>query len=259
MADVTLDTSTAPRVVTIRLDRPPMNAISRRTTEELDAVLTELEGRDDVGAVVVWGGPKVFAAGADVKEFPELDRAGAHALSRRLNEVFDRLAALPVPVVAAVNGFALGGGFELALTADFVLVGDSARLGLPEIQLGLIPGGGGTQRLSRLVGPMRAKHLVYTGRHVKAPEAVELGIALAVYPDDAVYDAAVELAAGLARGPASLGLAKRVIDGAAHLAMGEALAAETDGFADCFLTDDARCGIDSFLENGPGKATFSGR
>ncbi|MCB0994852.1 MAG: enoyl-CoA hydratase/isomerase family protein [Acidimicrobiales bacterium] len=259
MADVTLDTTTTPRVATIRLDRPPMNAISRQTTEELDASVAELEGRDDIGAVVIWGGPKVFAAGADVKEFPDLDRAGALALSQRLNEVFDRLAGLPQPVIAAVNGFALGGGFELALTADFMLLGESARLGLPEIQLGLIPGGGGTQRLSRLVGPMRAKHLVFTGRHVKAPEALELGIALAVHPDDDVYDAALALAASLAAGAASMRIAKRVIDAGAPLGMAEALAVETEGFADCFDTEDARTGILSFMENGPGKATFSGR
>ncbi|MDH3753985.1 MAG: enoyl-CoA hydratase/isomerase family protein [Acidimicrobiia bacterium] len=255
---VRLDVDADKRVATVQLDRPPMNALGTDLVIELGEVTAELAASDEVRAVVLWGGPRIFAAGADIKEFPSLDRAGAVELSTRLNDTFLAFENLPQVTVAAVTGYALGGGCELAMAAEFRLAADTAVFGQPEILLGLIPGAGGTQRLTRLVGVTTAKELVYSGRQVTATEAVEIGLASAVHPADAVYDAAVELAATYAAGPAALGLAKRSIMGGLALPLDEAVKVETERFADCFDTDDARAGVQAFIDHGPGNATFTG-
>jgi enoyl-CoA hydratase/carnithine racemase len=163
-------------------------------------------------------------------------------------------------VIAAVTGYALGGGYELALCADFRVLGASATIGQPEIQLGIIPGAGGTQRLARLVGPAKAKDLVFTGRHVGAEEALEIGLADAVVPDDEVYTTALAMAAKFAAGPPlALAAAKRAIDGGLDGSLDDGLTLETRLFAGLFDTEDQKTGMSSFLESGPGKATFSGR
>jgi enoyl-CoA hydratase/carnithine racemase len=163
-------------------------------------------------------------------------------------------------VIAAVNGYALGGGFELALTADFRVLGERAKVGVPEITLGVIPGAGGTQRLTRLVGPAKAKDLVFTGRHVGAEEALALGIADRVVPDGGVYETALEMARSYASGPSvALRAAKQAIDDGLELDLESALRLETALFAGLFATDDQRIGMTSFVENGPGKAQFTGR
>jgi enoyl-CoA hydratase len=256
---VKLEIDTDKRVATVRLDRPPMNAISAALVADLAAVTAELGANDDVRAVVLWGGPTIFAAGADIKEFPELDHDAALELSTRLNRTFLAFENLPQITVAAVNGYALGGGCELAMTAEFRIIGDDAVFGQPEILLGLIPGAGGTQRLSRLVGITKAKELNYSGRMVKAAEALEIGLASAVHPAENVYDAAVELAAGYAAGPAALQMAKAAMMRGLHLPLDEAVKVEAEEFAKCFATDDCAVGVESFIENGPGKATFTGR
>jgi enoyl-CoA hydratase/carnithine racemase len=247
-------------VGTIRLDRPKMNAINEQLHGEVRAAALEAGERADVRAVVLYGGERVFAAGADIKQMSQLDDAGMSAWGRELTDSFTAVAHIPKPVIAAVTGYALGGGYELALCADFRVLGASAKIGQPEIQLGIIPGAGGTQRLSRLVGPAKAKDLIFTGRHVGAEEALEIGLADAVVPDDEVYSTAVAMARKFAAGPPlALAAAKRAIDEGLDLPIADGLALETRLFAALFDTEDQKTGMSSFLENGPGKAQFSGR
>ncbi len=255
---VRLEEGTAPGVATIRLDRPPMNAISNQLTAELHAVVDGLASRDDIGAVVVWGGPKIFAAGADIKEFPNLkDKPEAVAFSRKLNDALLALENLPQITIAAVNGFALGGGCELCMATDFRVAGERATFGQPEVLLGISPGAGGTQRLSRLVGITKAKEMNYTGRQVKADGALAMGLVSAVHPDDDCYPKALELAAGYARGPKALRYIKRAMMEGLSLPLAEAVALEAEAFGDCFETEDRVTGIASFIEHGPGKAEFN--
>jgi enoyl-CoA hydratase/carnithine racemase len=247
-------------VATLRLDRPKMNAIDGALRAELRAAAVEARDRDDVRAVVLYGGERVFAAGADIKEMSTMSYAEMTSWGTQLQEALTVVARLPKPVVAAVTGYALGGGFELALTADFRVLGERAKVGVPEITLGVIPGAGGTQRLTRLVGPAKAKDLVFTGRHVAAEEALALGIADRVVPDAGVYEAARELAAQFAQGPAvALRAAKQAIDDGLELDLDAALRLESALFAGLFATEDQKAGMASFLEQGPGKASFTGR
>jgi enoyl-CoA hydratase len=237
-----------------------MNALNQTVQQELLAAATEATQRADVRAVVVYGGPKVFAAGADIKEMAELSLADMAERAGPLSRSFDSVARIPKPVVAAVTGYALGGGCELALTADFRVCGDNARLGQPEILLGIIPGAGGTQRLARLVGPARAKDIVYTGRFVGAEEALAIGLVDRVVPPDDVYAAALELAGRFTSGPAvALRAAKAAIDGGLDVDLASGLRLESYLFASLFGTEDRGIGMRSFIENGPGKARFVGR
>jgi enoyl-CoA hydratase len=246
------------RVATIRLDRPPMNAINSVVQEELRAAADEVGRNPDVRAVILYGGEKVFAAGADVKEFAGQDHAYLMRDASRVMSAIDAVARIPKPVVAAVTGYALGGGCELALTADFRISADTAKWGQPEILLGIIPGMGGTQRLPRLVGPAKAKDLIFTGRFVDAQEALEIGLVDAVVPAEEVYDAARKMAAKFARGPAlALAAAKAAIDGGLDTDLATGLRLESHLFASVFATEDSRTGMQSFVENGPGKAVFA--
>jgi enoyl-CoA hydratase len=245
---------------TIRLDRPPMNALNAQVQEELHAAAIEVTGRSDVRAVVLYGGEKVFAAGADIKEMVTADYAAMVERAAPLQAAFDALARIPKPTVAAVTGYALGGGCELALTADFRVCGDNAKLGQPEILLGIIPGAGGTQRLPRLIGAARAKDLVYSGRFVGAEEALAIGLVDKVVAPDDVYSAAVELVGRYVNGPAlALRAAKAAIDGGLDGDLASGLRLETQLFTGLFATEDRTIGMTSFVENGPGKATFVGR
>jgi enoyl-CoA hydratase/carnithine racemase len=257
---VRLEVDSERRVGTIRLDRPPMNALSQQVLREIRDAAEEAGERDDVGAVVVWGGPKVFAAGADIKEFPTWT---AEDIAGETGEVLEgsmeTLARLSVPTIAAINGYALGGGCELALACDFRFAADNAKMGQPEILLGIIPGAGGTQRLPRLIGRSKAKELVFSGRMVDMVEAERIGLVDGVFPADDVYDRAVEAAARYAAGPRALRLAKQAIEEGTELPLDEALQHERALFAACFDTEDARTGIASFIEHGPGRATFTGR
>ncbi|SOC48718.1 short chain enoyl-CoA hydratase [Blastococcus aggregatus] len=247
-------------VGTIRLDRPKMNAIDEQLHLEVRAAAIEAGERADVRAVVIYGGERVFAAGADIKAMSQLDGTGMQAWGRELQDSFRTVARLPKPVIAAITGYALGGGYELALCADFRVLGSRAKIGQPEIQLGVIPGAGGTQRLARLVGPAKAKDLVFTGRHVGAEEALEIGLADAVVPDAEVYETALAMARKFAAGPPlALAAAKRAIDEGLELPIDEGLALESRLFAELFDTEDQATGMRSFLESGPGKAEFTGR
>ena len=256
---VRLDIDEERRVGVIRLERPPMNALAVQVWQEIEAVSHEAAGDDRVGAVVVAGSRKVFAAGADIKEFPEWDYQQTREVGQTLQRSLDALARMPKVTIAAINGVALGGGCELALACDFRFVADDAKLGQPEILLGLIPGAGGTQRLPRLVGLSRAKELIFSGRTVGAEEAARIGLADHVAPADDVLDAAIDAAARYAAGPYALRLAKQAIEDGTELPLDQALRLERSLFAECFATQDARAGVASFLEHGPGKATFTGR
>jgi enoyl-CoA hydratase len=244
-------------VALITLDRPKMNALSVALLGRLrDAVAALAE--DLPGAVVLWGGERIFAAGADVEE---LSAPGAGArIAGAFHDATTALAALPRVTVAAISGFALGGGLELALACDLRVAAAEARLGQPEILLGIIPGGGATQRLPRLVGPSRAKDLIYTGRQVRAEEALSIGLVDRVVPRSRVLDEAIEMAAGFASGPlVALAAAKRIMDEGADRPVAEALELERSGFVSACDTEDARAGVSSFLEHGPGHARFAGR
>ncbi len=247
-------------IATIRLDRPPMNALNSQVQAEIARAASQVGDDDQVRAVVIYGGEKVFAAGADIKEMAQASYADMAASSRRLQDSFTAVARIGKPVVAAITGYALGGGLELALCADFRVAGESARVGQPEILLGVIPGAGGTQRLPRLVGPARAKDIVFTGRFVGAAEALSMGLVDKVVPDADVYQAAVELVARYAKGPAvALRAAKQAIDEGLDADLDTGLEIERLHFAGLFATQDQREGMRSFVENGPGKATFAGR
>ena len=244
----------------VRLDRPPMNAISRQVQEELLAVSAEAAQRADVRAVVVYGGERVLAAGADVKEMAAMSYADMAAVARRLSAGFGAMSTIPKPTVAAITGYALGGGLELALGCDRRIAGDNAKLGQPEILLGVIPGGGGTQRLARLVGVPKAKDLIFTGRMVTAEEALAMGLVDEVVPADAVFARAMEYAGQFAKGPAAAyAAAKRAIDGGLDTDLRTGLDLEAALFSALFATDDRGIGMTSFVENGPGKAEFTGR
>ncbi|WP_433275467.1 enoyl-CoA hydratase/isomerase family protein [Pseudonocardia xinjiangensis] len=247
-------------VGTIRLDRPPMNAFSRQVQEELKASAEEATRRADVRAVVVYGGEKVFAAGADIKEMTAMSYSDVAPVARRLSACFGAISEIPKPTVAAITGYALGGGMEVALGCDRRVCGDNAKLGQPEILLGIIPGGGGTQRMARLIGPSRAKDLIFTGRMVGAEEALAIGLVDQVVPADEVYAAARSWAEQFATGPAvALAAAKKAIDGGLDIDLRSGLDLEAELFAALFATEDRTAGMTSFVEKGPGKATFSGR
>ena len=243
-------------VAIVRLDRPKMNALSRALLGQLLEAAHQLK-EDPPGAVVIWGGDRIFAAGADIAEFGGPDEA--RSITALFHQALDAVADIPRPTLAAITGYALGGGCELALACDLRVAAEDAKLGQPEILLGIIPGGGGTQRLARLVGPARAKDIMYTGRQVGAEEALRIGLVDRIVPKAEVLDAAVDLAAQLARGPSqALALVKQAVDGGLDGGLQDGLALERRLFEEVFGTQDARIGVESFLTHGPGKATFTG-
>ncbi len=244
------------RVALVRLDRPKANALSTEVLHQLHEVALGLAA-DPPGAVVVWGGPRIFAAGADIAQ---LDGGGPESVVENFHAALGALAAVPRAVIAAINGYALGGGLELALACDLRVCADNARLGVPEILLGVIPGGGGTQRLARLVGVGRAKELVLTGRQVGAADALAMGLVNRVVAKDDVLDAALAWGAELAAGAVfAQGLGKVAIDQGVDTTLEAGLRIERDRFLEAARSEDAGRGIRSFLEHGPGRATFVGR
>jgi enoyl-CoA hydratase/carnithine racemase len=245
-------------VALIRLHRPPLNALSQALLAELAATAGAVTADPAVKAVVVAGGERAFAAGADITEFGTPD--DARRIGTQLRAAFDAVAAIPRPVIAAIRGVALGGGLELALACDLRVAADSARLGQPEIRLGIIPGAGGTQRLPRLVGPARAKEMVWSGRALRAEEAKAIGLVDRVVASDEAEPAALAWAATFAAGAVvAMGAAKRVIDRGLDGPLGAGLDLEQAAFIEVFRTEDAQEGVRSFLEHGPGHATFRGR
>ncbi|MGI8900349.1 MAG: enoyl-CoA hydratase/isomerase family protein [Nocardioides sp.] len=247
-------------VGTIRIDRPKMNALNVVVQEEIRAAAIEAAERSDVRAVVVYGGNRVFAAGADIKEMADMSYTDMVERSRGLQSALTAVADIPKPVVAAVTGYALGGGCELALCADIRIAADDATLGQPEILLGIIPGAGGTQRLTRLIGPSKAKDIIFTGRFVPAEEALRIGLVDRLVPATDVYTEAVAWAKQFSGAAAyALRAAKESIDRGLGVDLMTGLEIERIQFAALFATEDRSTGMTSFMENGPGKAEFQGR
>jgi enoyl-CoA hydratase/carnithine racemase len=243
-------------VGTIRLDRPPANAIDLQVGTELQEAIREAGERDEVGSIVVWGGPKIFAAGADIKAMAA--RTFQEALVSPAARFWPRLAGLRTPVIAAVSGYALGGGCELALVCDMIVASESAEFGQPEILLGIIPGGGGTQRLARVMGKQRAMELVLTGRRIPAAEALELGIVNRVAPADGWLEAALELAEVVSRRPPlAVRLGKQAVLAAEETPLSAGLDHERRLYELAMATDDRVEGMNAFLEKR--KPEFGGR
>ena len=227
---------------------------------EIGAAAVQAGADADVRAVILYGGEKLFAAGADVKEMADASPARIMELSASIQDAFKAVARIPKPVIAAITGYALGGGLELALCADFRVMGEGAKVGQPEIMLGIIPGAGGTQRLPRLVGPAKAKDLVFSGRFVGAEEALRIGLADRVVPDGEVYETARKIAGRYtAAAPLALRAAKQAIDEGLERDLDAGLEIERLHFTGLFGTEDQQIGMRSFLADGPGKATFSGQ
>ncbi|GAA3668103.1 enoyl-CoA hydratase/carnithine racemase [Yimella lutea] len=246
-------------IAVLRIDRPKMNALNEEIQEGLAAASLALTKDDSVRGVVVYGGEKVFAAGADIKEMRTASYADMVKRAGRLQDCFASIAAIPVPTVAAIAGYALGGGCELSMACDFRVATNDAKLGQPEILLGLIPGAGGTQRLTRLVGPAKAKDLVFTGRMIEAQEALAIGLVDELCEPGDVLGAAKAKLKPFVNGPAiALRAAKASIDQGLEVDLQTALRIESAHFAGLFATKDRQIGIDSFVENGPGKAQFTG-
>lgn len=249
---------------TIRLDRPKMNALNAQVQTELMECAKEASVRKDISAVIIYGGEKVFAAGADIKEMEEMSYTDMVDHSALLQDFTRSLARIPKPTLAAITGYALGGGCEVALSCDFRIAARGARLGQPEILLGIIPGAGGTQRLARLVGPAKAKDLIFSGRFIDADEALAIGLVDEVVdvPEDqpdAVYAAAVARLKPYVGGAAyAIQAAKEAIDRGIEVDLATGLDIERTLFSGLFATKDRAIGMRSFVENGPGKATFEG-
>jgi len=246
-------------ISTLTVQRPAaLNALNRATLEALLQAVTELRAKADLGCLIVTGaGDKAFVAGADIAEMSGMSAAEAKAFAELGQRAFAALEALPVPVIAAVNGFALGGGCELALSCDFIYAGSHAKFGQPEVKLGVIPGFGGTQRLTRRVGLGVARELIYTGRMIGPEEALRIGLINAIHPRSELLAKVQETAnAILAVGPGAVSAAKQVINDAYHLPLTAAVAAEAEAFGGCFGAEQ-REGMDAFLNKRPAK--FPGR
>ncbi|GMQ93628.1 MAG: enoyl-CoA hydratase-related protein [Acidimicrobiia bacterium] len=234
-------------VAIITLNRPPVNALNSMLIANIDEAVARAES-PEVRAVVITGAPH-FAAGADITGFQKtFESGGSERQASGLSETIARLANLEKPTIAAVNGFALGGGLELAMGADFRYLAESAKVGQPEILLGIIPGAGGTQRLARLVGPQKCKELCMTGRHVRADEALAIGIADKVVPDDELLDLAMGDALAFANGPTQAYAAvKRAVSRGFDRSLEEGLAIEAEQFGKAFASEDARIGVGAFI------------
>ena len=257
MGDSVTITTDEHGVATLRLDRPPVNALDPVTWNELGEAARQLAVDDTVAAVVLWGGPKVFAAGADIKAMRRMTFQELSVHAGTLQDAFDALARIPKVTIAAINGYALGGGCELALTADFRYLADDAQMGQPEILLGLIPGAGGTQRLTRLVGLQKAKEMIYGGSFYSPQACLGMGLVDRVIAAGETYAGAVEAARRFAAGPYALRMAKRAIDEGREVGLDAGLRLETHLFTSCFPTNDAQAGMTSFLEHGLGRADFT--
>ena len=244
-------------VATIRIDRPPANALARAVSSELSEAAATVTGDEAVRAVAVWGGERIFAAGADIKAMvdygPDEIAEDVGGLERACRDI----EAIPKVTIAAINGFALGGGLEIAVTCDLRFAADDARLGLPEIKLGIIPGSGGTQRLPRLVGLAKARDLIFTGRQVDAAEALAIGLIDRIAAANEVYRVAVDQARTYAEGPSLAHAAAKRALAAADRPLEEGLRVEREAFVALFASRDQEEGMRAFLDKREPK--FEGR
>ena len=243
-------------VAIVTLNNPKVNALSRALLAELRGAAESMIA-DPPGAVVITGGERIFAAGADINEFGQAEQG--RAITAGFHAALNAIADIPRFVVAAVSGYALGGGCELALACDYRIAGERAVFGQPEILLGVIPGGGGTQRLPRLIGRSRAKEMMITGRQVLAEEALRIGLADEVVSSESLHERATALAAEVCKGPRrAQALIKRAVDVGMDVPLADGLHLERNLFEEIFHTADSQIGVYSFLKHGPGKATFTG-
>ncbi len=254
--NIRLETEDAVAILTI--DRPKaLNALNSKTLQEIESALASVPGQARV-LIVTGGGEKAFVAGADIAEMATIGSAKAREFSALGHRVMLLLEQLSIPTLAAVNGFALGGGLELAMACDFIYASEKAKLGLPEVTLGVIPGFGGTQRLARLVGKARAKELLFTADRIDAAKAKELGLVLEVLPADKLMEHCREVAKKMLKnGPLALSQAKRVVEFGADLDLRAANELESQAFGVLFGSEDQREGMKAFLEKRP--ATFSNK
>jgi enoyl-CoA hydratase len=250
-------------VAVVTIDHPPVNALSAALLEELEAEIERLDADDDVRAILLVGaGERAFVAGADISEFPSLREAAAEAnergSARGIQKLGHRMDAARTPFVAAIQGFCLGGGLELAMCCDVRVASEDAQLGQPEIKLGLIPGGGGTQRLPRLVGIGRAQYLNMTGDFIDAATAADWGLVEKVVPREELREAAVGLARSIAaRSPVAIAVLRELARTTRDLSLEEGLRREADGFRRCLESEDGAEGVAAFLEKR--EPSFTGR
>lgn len=247
----TLSLDITDRIATVTLNRPKaLNALNADMVRELGEALDAITApRADVGVMILTGAGKAFVAGADIAQMADFGEDEAWAFALRGQRMMARLEALPFPVIAAVNGFALGGGCELAMACDMIYASSKAKFGQPEVNLGVIPGFGGTQRLQRLVGPQVARDLIFTGRIIRADEALRIGLAARVIEPEALMEEVRATATTiLSKGPLAIAAAKRVIRRGAALDLDQANNLEAAAFGRCFATEDQREGMSAFLE-----------
>lgn len=234
----------------ITINRPEaLNALNSAVLDELNAVIDGVD-LDCVRCLILTGaGEKSFVAGADIGEMSSLTKAEGEAFGKKGNDIFRKLETLPIPVICAVNGFALGGGCEISMSCDIRICSENAMFGQPEVGLGITPGFGGTQRLARLVGPGMAKQLIYTARNIKAPEALRIGLVNAVYPQEELMAQAEKMAAGIAKNaPIAVRNCKKAINDGLEVSMDEAIVIEEKLFGDCFESEDQKYGMAFFLD-----------
>ncbi len=247
-------------IAVISIDRPKgLNALNRKTVLELDGIIRTLSGDESVGVLIITGrGEKAFAAGADIGEMVDMSAVEARNWSRLGQQVYSRIENFPRPVIAAINGFALGAGCELAMACDIRLASEKAKLGLPELNLGIIPGFAGTQRLTRLVGKGRAKLLVFSGEAIGADEALRIGLVDMVVPAETLMDAARSLARKfMSKAPLALAQAKLAMNRGAEMDSELAYVFEAEAFGTCFTVADQKEGLQAFLEKR--KPVFTGK
>lgn len=244
-------------VATLTLNRPQvLNALNRSMVDEIDAAIDRIARDNNIRVVVLTGAGKHFAAGADVNDMALMGPEEARSFA--FGTIFNKLENLPQPVIAAVKGYALGAGFEMALTADIRLAGSSARFGLPEINLGIMPGAGGTQRLPRLIGNAQAKELIFLGHNIDAPTALQLGLVNRIVADEELLDEALKMAEKMsAKPPLALKMAKRTINTGLNLDIKSGTDLEVISWSDLFATEDQKEGMKAFLEKR--KPNFTGR
>ncbi len=246
--DILIEVERDGEITTIKLDNPPMNSVCKDMLEELEELLEDVP-QEDTRVIILTGKGDAFVAGADIKEMKDMDPEEASYFSSKGQKLFEKFQEMTVPVIAAVNGYALGGGLELAMSCDFVIASKDALFGQPEVGLGVIPGYGGTYRLSKAVGPAKAKELIFTGKRIDAEEAKELGIVNHVTDDDELMDKVKEIAESISQNsPVAVAKAKRSIKRGLEVDREQAFRFESDRFKECFESPDQEEGMEAFLE-----------
>ena len=242
-------------IAVLTINRPKaLNALNSQVLEELDKTLDAIDTNKIRALIITGAGEKSFVAGADIGEMSSLSKKEGEAFGKKGNDVFRKLETFAIPVIAAVNGFALGGGCEISMSCDIRICSDNAIFGQPEVGLGITPGFGGTQRLARLVGPGMAKQMIYTARNIKADEALRIGLVNAVYPQTELLNEAKKLAQTIARqAPIAVRNCKKAINDGLQVDMDKAIEIEERLFGDCFETEDQRAGMGNFLEKDKSK------